>query len=166
MTTESTGPFDLFTGLPVHPLVVHAVVVLVPIASLGLIAMAASRKFSQRFGILIVLAAVGASASAFVAKQAGLALAKRVGEPGHDHEQLGSLMPWFTLALAVGAVILWYLDQKSDAADADRRRLRAIAAVLCVVIAVGNIVWVVRVGDSGARSVWSGVSNLEPADDG
>ena len=32
--------FDLINGLPVHPLVVHAVVVLLPLATLGLIAIA------------------------------------------------------------------------------------------------------------------------------
>ena len=37
---EELVVFDLINGLPVHPLVVHAVVVLVPLAALGTIAIA------------------------------------------------------------------------------------------------------------------------------
>ena len=40
--------FDTFLGLPVHALVVHAVVVLVPLAALGLIAIAVYRRGATR----------------------------------------------------------------------------------------------------------------------
>ena len=48
--SESGGPFDLVNGIPVHPLVVHAAVVLVPLAALGLVVMAVWPRFSRSLG--------------------------------------------------------------------------------------------------------------------
>lgn len=150
------GPFDLINGIPVHPLVVHAAVVLVPLTALGLLVMAFSRRFSAKFGWLVVLSSIGATVVCFVAKQAGEALQERVGTPGFRHADLGTLMPWFATGLLAATVFLWVVDRRSGADAGDRRVLRLVAAILAVVVAVGNLVWIYRVGDSGARSVWSG----------
>ena len=48
---------DTVAGLPVHPLVVHAAVVLLPLAALGAILMAVWRSFSRRFGVIVVITA-------------------------------------------------------------------------------------------------------------
>ena len=93
-----------------------------------------------------------------MAKLAGEKLAARIGEPGFDHESLGSKMPYFAIALAIVAIGLWVLDRRRVAdAPAPRGPLGIVVAVLAVIVAVGNLVWVYRVGDSGARSVWTGV---------
>lgn len=154
---ESEGPFDLIDGVPVHPLVVHAVVVLVPVAALGLLVMAASPAFSRRFGIVVVLASIAAAGAAFVAKEAGQALQERVGEPGFNHAELGSVMPWFALALAAAVIGVWYIDRRADPGQPwTRDRLRLAVAGIAVVVALASLVWIFRVGDSGGRSVWSG----------
>lgn len=46
--------FTQFDGLPVHPLVVHAVVVLLPAAVLGTIAVAVRPAWRRRYGTLVV----------------------------------------------------------------------------------------------------------------
>ena len=46
------GAFALINGLPVHPLVVHLAVVMVPLAAIGLIVMAAWPKFSRRWPVI------------------------------------------------------------------------------------------------------------------
>ncbi len=53
--------FDLINGIPVHPLVVHAVVVLLPLALLGTIAIAVKPAWRRPYGPLVV-AAVAVSA--------------------------------------------------------------------------------------------------------
>lgn len=154
---DSTGPFDLVGGMPLHPLVVHAVVVLVPLTAIGLLLMALSPRFSRRLGWLVSLGAVAAAGASFVAKQAGEALEERVGTPGYDHAELGTLMPLFALGLLVVTVVLWLVDRSAPADEpSPRRGVRIVFAVLGVLIALGNLFWVFRVGDSGARSVWSG----------
>ena len=78
VTADSNGPFDLINGVPVHPLVVHAAVVLVPLAGLGVLLMVVVPRFSRRFGWLVALAAAAATGACFVAKAAGEQLEKRV----------------------------------------------------------------------------------------
>lgn len=159
----SGGPFDLVNGLPAHPLVVHGAVVLVPLAALGLIAMAIWPPFSQRCGWLVVGTAAVAAGASFAAKESGEALAERVGEPRFDHEDLGELMPFFAAALLVAVAVLWWIDRRSGAGGS-RGALRIAVAVLSVLVALANLVWVVRVGDSGAKSVWTGVVSTAPVE--
>ncbi|MCW2828706.1 MAG: hypothetical protein JWQ67_2322, partial [Marmoricola sp.] len=44
--------FDTFNGIPLHPLVVHAVVVLLPLAILGTIAIAVRPGWRGKYGPL------------------------------------------------------------------------------------------------------------------
>lgn len=161
---DSTGPFDLINGIPVHPLVVHAAVVLVPLAALGVLAMAIVPRLSRTLGWLVALGALAATGACWVAKEAGEQLAARVGSPGFDHQSLGSWMPFFAAALAIAAIVLWLVDRRRiEDRPAPRGTLGIVVAVLAGIIAVANLVWVYQVGDSGARSVWSGrVAVTEP----
>jgi uncharacterized membrane protein len=151
------GPFDLINGLPVHPLVVHSAVVLVPLTALGVLLMAVWPRFSRSLGWLVALSGLVAAGSAFVAKESGEALEGRVGEPAYDHAELGDVMPILAAVLLVAAVALWLIDRSAPAeGPAPRRGLRIAVAALAALVAVGNLVWIYRVGDSGAKSVWSG----------
>ena len=158
VAADSDSPFDLINGIPLHPLVVHAAVVLVPLSALGVLLMAAVPRFSRKLGWLVVLGALAATGACFVAKLAGQQLAARIGEPGFDHQSLGDLMPWFATGLAVVAAGLWLVDRRhTGELPTPRGGLGIVVAVLAGAVALGNLVWVYRVGDSGARSVWSGV---------
>jgi cytochrome b involved in lipid metabolism len=153
----SGGPFDLVNGIPVHPLVVHAAVVFVPLTALGMIVMAIWPRFSAKLGWLVTASAVLATVFSFAAKESGEVLEGRVGEPGYDHAELGDLMPIFAGVLLIAVVALWLIDRSAPAdGPAPRRGLRIIVAIVGVLIALGNLFWVYRVGDSGAKSVWSG----------
>ena len=154
---EGGGPFDLINGIPVHPLVVHAAVVLVPLAALGVLAMAVLPRFSKSLGWLVAAVAAVAAAASWVAKEAGEALEERVGAPGFDHAELGEVMPVLSAGLFVVAAALWLVDRSApEEVEAGRRAIRIGVAVLGALVAVANVVWVYRVGDSGARSVWTG----------
>jgi cytochrome b involved in lipid metabolism len=153
----SGGPFDLVNGIPVHPLVVHAAVVFVPLTALGMIVMAIWPRFSAKLGWLVAVSAVLATVFSFAAKESGEVLQGRVGEPGFDHAELGDVMPIFAGFLLIAVVALWLIDRSAPAdGPAPRRGLRITVAIVGVLIAVGNLVWVYQVGDSGAKSVWSG----------
>ena len=157
IAAESGGLFDTINGLPVHPLVVHAAVVLIPLAAIGVLVMVFWPRFSRSFGIAVVVTAALATGAAFVAKEAGEALASRVGEPGFDHQELGDVMPIVAGVLLLAAIGLWLIDRRTESdASGSTRWVRIAVATLAAVIAVGNLVWIYRVGDSGARSVWAG----------
>jgi hypothetical protein len=144
--------FDTFFGLPLHPLVVHAAVVLVPLAAIGAIAMAISPRFSRRFGTLVVLVAGAGFAASFVAKESGEAFIRRAAA-SVQHVELGDRLPLFAFVLAAGVTGFWLVDR---GIPGNRRRpwWVKIGAVVLVVIAALATIWTVRVGHSGAESAW------------
>jgi hypothetical protein len=55
--------FDTFFGLPVHALVMHVVVVLVPLAAAGVLAIAVVPSWRTRFGVLVLAIATAGLAA-------------------------------------------------------------------------------------------------------
>ena len=105
---------------------------------------------------MVAVSGLLATGSSFAAKESGEALEGSVGEPGFDHAELGDLMPIFAAVMLVAVIALWLIDRRAPAdGPAPRRGLRIAVAVVGVLIALGNLFWVYRVGDSGAKSVWS-----------
>lgn len=144
--------FDTINGLPVHVLVVHAVVVLVPLSAIGAVLMAAWPAFSRRFGILVVILSGIAAAASVVARLSGEQLAERVGSP-EPHVDLGNVMPLFAGGLFVLILVFWLVDRGIPANRSRPGWLIALAVVL-VIAAVVATWWTFRVGDSGAEAVW------------
>jgi len=67
--------FDTIAGLPVHALMVHVPIVLIPLSALGAILIAARPKALRLFGVATVIAAVVGALASFVAKYSGQKLA-------------------------------------------------------------------------------------------
>jgi uncharacterized membrane protein len=147
--------FDLVDGLPVHPLVVHAVVVLLPLAVLGTIAIAAKPTWRASYGWLVVGIAAVATVLVPVATSSGEALEERVGDPG-EHAELGDQLIWFAIALLLFSFLMVYLDRRKAAGKPaiGPSALPMVVTVLAVVAALATTVQVYRVGDSGARAAW------------
>jgi uncharacterized membrane protein YhaH (DUF805 family) len=164
-------PFDTVNGLPLHPLVVHAAVVLLPLSAIGLIVIAFVPKWRRTYGWLVLLGLFVSVAASFLAKESGEQLAEQVGEP-ERHAELGDVMPLIAFALFVVAAVwlaaAWRVDRAAAAAStagdgpAGRSILTTILAVVAVVAAVVAIVWMVLVGDSGAKAVWADASGVSP----
>ncbi|NHB85791.1 hypothetical protein G7085_17760 [Tessaracoccus sp. HDW20] len=92
-------------GLPLHPLVVHAAVVFIPLAALGAVLVVLMARVRERYAGLTVTVGVLAVIAAFAARLTGPLLADHLGLAGTAliarHQSLGSWMPWVTLLLAV-----------------------------------------------------------------
>jgi hypothetical protein len=148
--------FDTILGLPVHPLVVHAVVVLVPAAAAGVVAIALVPRWRERYGVLVVLVATAGLALVPVATRSGNELDDRIQAGGvvarqiDEHADLGDLVIWPTLALWVLAVALVVLSRRGGSA----RAVTVVAGLAVVAAAVAGAV-VVRVGHLGSTAVWS-----------
>lgn len=146
--------FDLINGIPLHPLVVHAVVVLLPLATLGTIAIALRPRWRRAYGPLVIGSALVATVLCPVATSSGEALEKRVGDPG-EHAALGDQLVWFALALLILSALLVFLQRREDASgEGSSRRVIQAVAVLAVVAGLASTIQVYRVGDSGARAAW------------
>ncbi len=144
---------DAVFGLPLHPLVVHAVVVLMPLSALGVIALVAVRRWRERFAVpLLGLLAVG-SVSAVVAMVAGDELAEVVGSPG-AHETWGQAVAFTSVGfLLVAGGWLWWVRRPDDEPNRAREALGWLAALIGVAV----VVLTVLAGHSGSSAVWSGV---------
>ncbi len=144
--------FDLFDGLPVHILVVHAVVVLVPLMSLVTIAFTLRPKWRPGLPWAVLGNAV-ALAAALVAKASGERLQNRLSSRAgqiiaKDHGERGGVLWVFALALLIASVIAYLLVRQESLV------LTSLAIALVVICAAGATYWTVLTGDSGSRAVW------------
>ncbi|MEV0355463.1 DUF2231 domain-containing protein [Nocardia sp. NPDC050697] len=146
-------------GLPLHPLVVHAVVVLVPLAALGVVVIALWPAARARFGWLVVAVAGVAAVLTPIATSSGEELehALPANELIERHAGLGDSMLYLVIPLFLVALALM-LVQRASAVWA--RPVLIALAVVAIAVAVLATVQVVRVGESGARAVWDGVGAL------
>jgi uncharacterized membrane protein len=145
--------FDTINGLPVHPLVVHAVVVLLPLAVIGTIALAVRPAWRRPYGPLLSVVAAVAVILCPVATSSGEQLEKHVGDPG-QHAELGDQLVWFAIPVLVLAVVMTYLARRHPHRTPGPSWLPTGVAVLAVVASLACAYQVVRVGDSGARAAW------------
>jgi hypothetical protein len=139
--------FDTITGLPLHPLVIHGVVVGVPLMAVLTVLVAVRKDLRERFAWWVAGANFLLFLLTLVAKQSGEALQQaKGGQLAIEHGQLGSLLPWFVLALTAASAAV--------AGTSRNRALGPIAVVVAIIAAVAAVYWTVRTGDAGARSVW------------
>ena len=159
--------FDKIGGFPLHPLVLHAAVAGIPLAALlaFLFAIPKTRSWA-RWPLAIVV--VGATAATFVARQSGLALEADLGITGGNpvgtliaqHYRLGNQLLYIMIVFSIIALLNVFVVSRGTpgtAADGARQSaiLRVGLPILLVAVAVVALVWVVRVGDLGARAVWN-----------
>jgi hypothetical protein len=147
---ESTGPFDLFFGLPLHILVNHAVVVLIPLGVIAMILVIFVPRLRRHYLYASVGLIVISAVAAIVAEKSGESLANRVGSPG-IHQEWGERLvavAWALVAVSVAWAIL--LRFTNSAA-----RVAAIVASVAVVMLAGAaVVLVILAGHSGAEVTW------------
>lgn len=152
-----------FNGLPAHPMLVHFIVVLAPLAAILAILCALWPAARRRLvWLTLVLAGVTAVLTP-IAAEAGEWLEHRVEESEalEVHEHLGKTMLYFALALLVAAILLAVVHVRAERGKPLSTVLSALIAVFIVVAGVATTVQVFRIGHSGAESVWSDA--LEPA---
>jgi hypothetical protein len=157
--------FDKIGDMPLHPLVIHAVVFGIPLAVLLalLFAFPKTREWA-RWPLAIVV--VGATAVTFVARQSGLAFEAALGiKPGNpvgdlilQHSLLANQLFYIMIVFAAIGLINVFVVRKSTSDDAASKQptiIRIVLPILLVAAALVALVWIVRVGDLGARAVWN-----------
>ena len=157
-----------FNGLPLHVLIVHAVVIVVPLAALCAVLTAFWPAARRRLGIVTPLVALAALVLVPVAVEAGEWLQSRLVNVSPllgVHTSLGTTMlPW-VIALFLAAALQWFWYRYVAAEGArfasalpkGTGRLAAIVVLDLAVLAsaIGAVVTVALVGESGSRAVWT-----------
>ncbi|AEF41204.1 DUF2231 domain-containing protein [Hoyosella subflava] len=152
--------FDQVFDLPLHPLVVHAAVVFIPLAGLlGVLLVVPRTRSWARLPLLLV--SLAAAASAFVARESGQSLLIAISATAPpeelrvaaEHEQDGDRLFYITVAYALVAVIAYIVSAPGKTLY--RGALGIVLSVLLVLGAGALIVQSVIAGHSGATAVWN-----------
>jgi len=157
-------------GLPAHLLLVHAIVVLLPLAAFLLVLTAIWPAARRRFAAPNAILSAGTLVLVPITMNAGQWLEHRVEDTEllRHHTALGDTALYTALAVAVMALVIWWREQESAQlakAPAGSRRfilvprsatLTRIVAGLAIVVAGVAIYDVYLIGDSGARASWEG----------
>jgi hypothetical protein len=168
-----------FAGLPLHVLLVHAVIVLTPLVGLALVVIAAWPAARRVLWIPVLAAAAVLLPLGLVTVEAGKWLEARVPSAPliQEHTTQGEdIEPWLVWLLVVAVLVAaWAVVERiatrraTDAAS--RRPSRAVRLVVGVVLTVAAVTvtagatWtIVQIGESGSRAVWEGSYSDVPLD--
>jgi formate hydrogenlyase subunit 3/multisubunit Na+/H+ antiporter MnhD subunit len=149
-------------GLPAHIILVHAVVVIVPVAAAMLVASSWWPRARRWLGFATPIAALVSLALVPLTTNAGQWLRKRVGDSPliERHEHLGGqLLPW-VIGMAVMALLVAFVHRRSDRPIPVW--VRAVAGTVATAVAIGSLVQTVRIGESGSKAVWKGSYSQQP----
>lgn len=167
---------DSINGLPLHPLIVHIPVAMLPLAFLGVAVMCLKRAWYERYRwAVLVVGAIG-TFGAILAAATGESLESDVRRTEgreairgiHEHAEAGDLARTvaivFFVVLAAWVLVPWFLDRRnadrpteSENADHTPRRSKIARSVLMVataILAAASMATIYRAGHTGATSVW------------
>jgi len=160
-------------GLPAHILLVHAIVVLLPLACALLVVTAAWPAARQHLAGFNALLAIGVLALVPITTDAGEWLERRVPETAllRDHTELGDTALWVAVPVAVIAPAIWWRGREAGATRraflAPRSSAISVIVLVVAVATAGIAVYdVYRTGDSGSKAAWHGQFSSTPRDDG
>ena len=168
--------FDRVLGLPAHPLLVHAAVVLVPLLALGGIVYAVAPFTRRHLRWVVGLLALAGAGAITAAKLSGDQFKKNRNFSSAEmqatitkHMDFGNTTLYITLGLAVVVLALVILVRPAPAGGTKRRGpddtlvapragspllLQVILGVLTIGLAGTTLYYIFRTGDSGAHMVW------------
>ncbi|RIV30859.1 DUF2231 domain-containing protein [Micromonospora radicis] len=155
--------FEKALGLPLHVLVVHAVVVFVPLLVLLALAYIALPRFRARLDWAVLLLAVIAPVTAWVGVESGEALQERqiargfsgdILEKINEHAEYGEVLFRFTLGLAVAVILLLVATSGHPRAPKLPRWLPPVLSLVVLGLGVAALSYVWLTGHSGSEMVW------------
>ncbi len=144
-----------FHGLPLHPLVVHATVVIIPLAALTVLLAAVWPRFRAWAGPLPAGLSLVGLILVPLSTSTGETLERHVPHSAllekHTHLADG-LLPWMIGLLAVSSI--GYAVHRRGRDNSVHSFVPIVLAAVTVVAVVGTAVQVVRIGESGAKAAW------------
>ena len=152
---------DTIFGLPMHPLIVHATVVIVPTAALLVALAAVYPRFRAWTGPVPALAALVSCVLVPLSTGSGEELQHRLGETSlvEKHQELADTLIWFVIPLAIFAVAAYWLQRRATTGGQPvGKGLVAVVSVAAVLLSGATLVDVALIGHSGAKASWAKVA--------
>ncbi len=151
----------LLASLPLHPLLVHIPVVLVPLLFAATIAITVRRSWFDKLAITTALVAVVAAFGTLLASQSGEDLQEQATRTAKvsQHVELGDqakvITAGFLLMLFVWVALDWWFARMATRPPQAGVLLKG-RMVLSLVLGAFASTWVFRAGHSGADATWTG----------
>lgn len=154
------------TTPPLHPLVVHAAVMLLVLVPLAILVSLFWKGLRDRLDWLLPVGAVGGLITAIAAEITGNTLLAQLRQGSRlvaNHVELGQKGPWAAGVFAVATIGWWLTNSEvmKSWVEAKQPWLRRgwiplIASVLMGIACIVVLVMVYLIGDSGAAAAWIG----------
>ncbi|MFL0182204.1 MULTISPECIES: hypothetical protein [unclassified Mycobacterium] len=156
---------DTIYGLPAHPLLAHLVAALVPVTALLAVLAVLWPGARRRISGAALFVAVGTLIAIPLTTTAGSWLQQRVmgGEILQRHAALGSQLVLWSALLTIAMIGWWALhtplfaDEVGAMSPAIRRIGITVTGAGTLVFAAVSTWLVVRIGHTGAQSMWGGM---------
>jgi uncharacterized membrane protein len=148
---------DSLFGLPAHPLVVHAAVVLVPLAALATILTAAIPRSRRHYAPVALGLALVATIAVGLAQGSGESLEERVDETElvEEHAEQGeTVLPWAIALTIVAAGVTAAPMVTRRSPKLSPMTVTAVLVVAALITGAGATWSVIDVGHSGAKATW------------
>jgi hypothetical protein len=148
--------FEEILGLPAHPLIIHAAVVLTPLLAGLAIVYALAPRTRGALAWAVVLLSITAPAAVFAAKESGEAFVRRLFADGQipppvtEHESFATPLLLATAGLGLASLLLVYAARTERFGKVAVTALSGVAVVLALVVGF----YVLRAGHTGAVAVW------------
>lgn len=171
-------PVEEILGLPAHPLLVHAAVVLVPLLIVVGIGYGVIPPLRRKLDLALVVLALVAPGAVYLARESGKAFERRLATLDQlppelatkvaAHSALSETLWWLVLALGGVSLLLVAADRllgRRTSEDDDGAPVRGGALRLVVILLLtlallgvgGAAGWYVyRTGHTGSQMVWEG----------
>ena len=156
--TRDTELFGVVAGLPLHPLIIHVSVILIPLVAISALVMSYLPSFSRRYGKAIFSLALVAQGSLFLSRTTGQALTKIMEKDMGRHADLGEVAPFITLPMVALIYLRFRMDRSGTTFGSVFVRL--LTSIALIVASLASIAIVFLVGHSGAVSVWGWIAKL------
>ena len=153
---------DTLFGLPAHPLIVHAAVILLPLAAIGMIVVALVPRSRRHYAPLVFGVALAATVAVGLAQQSGESLQGQVvkTEQLREHTRQGdTVLPWAIAVTIVSAAVAAEPYVRDRLAKVPPKAVAGVLIAASLVAGIGATWTVVEVGHSGANSVWHDTSS-------
>ena len=155
---------DRLMGLPAHALIVHAAVVLVPLAVLALVVTGWRAPWRQVYALPVALLAAGGAFFAILAAGSGDDLLSAVDAALRrvnfgDHPEEGEMARNLAVVFALTAIGLFLVTRYGKRWNLPEWAPTAVYAV-AVLAGLGATGIMVAAGHSGAELVWKDVGSL------
>ena len=141
----------LLDGIPLHPLIVHVTVVVLPLGVLMVIA-SLFWKWFRKYDLLTLTVMFGGTVAAFLTSFAGQSLAMNIGV-SLEHAQPGLFVPVASLVATVFfGLLVW--SRRLDIQASIAKITKGGFAVVVIASVSATLALTVLAGHSGAKLSW------------